>query len=40
MQIGEEQEPVEVPIPLHPGQRPAAAPAPATQPAEPEKVPA
>jgi hypothetical protein len=40
MQIGEEEEAIEVPIPLHPGQRPATAPAPVPQPAEPERVPA
>lgn len=38
MQIGEESEPVEVPMPLHPDQVPVTAPDP--QPATPEKVPA
>jgi len=36
MQIGEESEPIEVPIPVHPDQVPAEAPAPVT----PERVPA
>lgn len=38
MQIGEESEPVEVPLPLHPGQVPVTEPVP--EPAAPEKVPA
>jgi len=37
MNIGEESEPVEVPLPLHPGQVPAAEPVPVP---EPERVPA
>ena len=36
MQIGEESEPVEVPIPLHPDQVPVTIP----EPAVPERVPA
>lgn len=36
MNIGEEQEPIEVPIPVHPAQVPAAEPAPAAP--VPEKV--
>lgn len=39
MQIGEEEEAIEVPIPLHPGQRPASEPVPVA-PVEPVKVPA
>ena len=38
MQIGEEEDPIEVPIPLHPDQIPDGVPAP--RPVEPEKVPA
>jgi hypothetical protein len=38
MQIGEEEEPIEVPVPVHPDQVPREAPAP--EPAVPEKVPA
>lgn len=38
MQIGEEEDPVEVPLPLHPDQRPESVPAP--QPVMPERVPA
>ena len=38
MQIGEEGEPIEVPLPLHPDQVPEGIPAP--EPAVPEKVPA
>jgi hypothetical protein len=37
MQIGEEQEPVEVPIPMHPDQVPVE---PVPVPASPERVPA
>jgi hypothetical protein len=37
MQIGEEEEPIEVPIPVHPAQVPVTSPP--AQPAEPEKVP-
>lgn len=37
MNIGEEQEPVEVPLPVHPDVIPAE---PATAPAVPERVPA
>jgi hypothetical protein len=36
MQIGEESEPIEVPIPVHPDRMPIAFP----EPAEPEEVPA
>lgn len=36
MQIGEEEDPIEVPLPLHPGQYPETAP----EPAVPERVPA
>jgi hypothetical protein len=36
MQIGEEDEPIEVPIPVHPDQAPLTVPAPAV----PERVPA
>jgi hypothetical protein len=36
MEIGKEDEPIEVPIPVHPDQIPAEKPAPAA----PEKVPA
>ena len=38
MEIGEESEPIEVPMPVHPDDVPASEPAP--QPATPEKVPA
>jgi hypothetical protein len=38
MNIGEESEPIEVPMPAHPDQIPAGEPAP--EPATPEKVPA
>jgi hypothetical protein len=38
MQIGEESEPIEVPMPVHPDDVPAGAPA--TEPAAPEKIPA
>lgn len=38
MNIGEEEDPIEVPLPLHPDQQPEAAPAPA--PVMPERVPA
>ncbi len=38
MQIGEESEPIEVPLPLHPDPLPEAIPAP--EPAAPEVVPA
>ena len=37
MNIGEEAEPIEVPIPVHPDQVPAA---PAAEPVTPERVPA
>jgi hypothetical protein len=46
MNIGEEDEPIEVPIPLHPGHRPATTapaapgPEPAPERAVPEQVPA
>ncbi len=36
MNIGEEQEPIEVPVPVHPDQVPVTAPEPVT----PERVPA
>ncbi len=38
MKIGEESEPIEVPMPVHPDQIPAGTPAP--EPVVPEKVPA
>jgi hypothetical protein len=38
MQIGEEEDPIEVPIPLHPDQIPVGTPAP--EPVVPERVPA
>ncbi len=38
MKIGEESEPVEVPVPVHPDQVPHETPAP--KPARPEQVPA
>jgi hypothetical protein len=38
MKIGEESEPIEVPIPVHPDEVPAERPAP--QPVTPERVPA
>jgi hypothetical protein len=37
--IGEESDPIEVPIPVHPG-RQVPEPSPEPQPAQPEKVPA
>jgi hypothetical protein len=46
MNIGEEQDPIEVPMPVHPSKITREAPAPAPQPAqpvtapEPQKVPA
>ena len=43
MEIGEESDPIEVPIPVHPDQVPAEEPKPAAEPAperEPEQVPA
>jgi hypothetical protein len=40
MNIGEESEPIEVPIPLAPGQQPIHEPAPQVVPAEPFKEPA
>jgi hypothetical protein len=36
MRIGEEEDPIEVPIPVHPDQRPSTAPDPVT----PERMPA
>ena len=38
MEIGEESDPIEVPMPVHPDQIPDGTPAP--EPAMPEKVPA
>ena len=40
MQIGEESEPVELPIPEHPDRRPIVVPAQPAEPVTPEKVPA
>lgn len=34
MNIGQEQDPIEVPIPVHPGEAPAAEPAPQSEPAK------